>query len=85
MSELTRDEVLAAVHPIDDATVAEIIATGINHDELVQACRFYAKDRVARSPADVPPGRVGRVVSILERTEAEVKESWLGEFGSTLQ
>ena len=85
MSELTRDEVLAAVHPIDDATVAEIIATGISHDELVEACHFYAKDRAAKTPEDVPPGRVGRVVSILERAEAEVKQSWLGEFGSTLQ
>ena len=85
MSELTRDEVLAAVHPVDDATVAEIIATGINHDELVQACHFYAKDRIARTPQDVPRGRIGQVVSILERAEAEVKESWLGEFGSTLQ
>src|SRR6266404_7330630 len=85
MSDLTRDEVLAAVHPINDATIAEIIATGVDHDELVQACRFYAKDRTARTPEDVPHGRVGRVVSILERAEAEVKESWLGEFGSTLQ
>jgi hypothetical protein len=58
-----------------------------NHrdDELLQACRFYARDRAARTPEDVPRGRVGRVVSILERAEAEVKESWLGEFGSTLQ
>lgn len=85
MSELTRDDVLAAVHPIDDATVAEIIATGIDRDELVKACHFYAKDRAARTPAHVPSGRIGRVVSILERVEAEVKESWLGEFGSTLQ
>jgi hypothetical protein len=85
MSDLTRDEILAAVHPIDDATVAEIIATGINHTDLVKACHFYANDRARRSPSDVPPGRIGRVVSILERAEAEVRESWLGEFGSTLQ
>jgi formylmethanofuran:tetrahydromethanopterin formyltransferase len=85
MSDLTRDEVLAAVHPVDDATIAEIIATGVDRDELVQACRFYAKDRTVRTPEDVPRGRVGRVVSILERAEAEVKESWLREFGSTLQ
>ena len=39
MSDLTRDEVLAAVHPIDDATIAEIIATGVTHDELVH--RFH--------------------------------------------
>ena len=85
MSELTRDEVLAAVHPIDDATVAEIIATGIDHADLVKACHFYAKDRANSSPSDVPPGRIGRVVSILERADAEVNGSWLGEFGSTLQ
>jgi hypothetical protein len=85
MSELTRDDVLAAVHPINDATIAEIIATGVSHDELVQACHFYAKDRAAKTPSVVPSGRVGRVVSILERTEAEVKESWLGEFGSRFQ
>jgi hypothetical protein len=85
MSELSRDEVLAAVHPIDDATVAEIIATGIDHDELVKACHFYAKDRAKRSPGHIPEGRIGRVVAILERAEAEVKESWLGEFGSHLQ
>ena len=85
MSELTRDEVLAAVHPIDDATVAEIIGTGITHDELVVACHLYARDRNAKTPGDAPPGRVGRVVSILERAEAEVNVSWLGEFGSTLQ
>jgi hypothetical protein len=84
MSELSRDEVLAAVHPIDDATIAEIIATGADHDELVKACHFYAKDRARKSPQDVPPGRVGRVVSILERAEVEVHESWLGEFGSLL-
>jgi len=85
MSELDRDQVLAAVHPIDDATVAEIIATGITHDELVRACHLFAKERHLKAPNEVPPGRIGRVVAILERIGAEVKESWLGEFGSTLE
>jgi hypothetical protein len=57
MSDLTPDEVRVAVHPIDDVTVAEIIATGVNHDELVQACHFFA----------------------------EVRESWLSEYGSHLE
>lgn len=82
MSELTRDQILAAVHPIDDAVVAEIIATGANHDELVEACHIFAKERKLRSPHDVPKGRVGHVVAILERIQCEVKESWLGEFGT---
>jgi hypothetical protein len=85
MSELTRDEILAAIHPIDDAVVAEIIATGANHDELVEACHFFAKERKSKTTHDVPEGRVGRVVTILERIGPEVRESWLGEFGSRYQ
>ena len=85
MSELTPDEIRAAVHPIDDAVVAEIIATGATHDELVEACHFFAKERKSKTTHDVPEGRVGRVVTILERIGPEVKESWLGEFGSALQ
>jgi hypothetical protein len=85
MSDLTPDEVRVAVHPIDDVTVAEIIATGVNHDELVQACHFFAKEQKSDIRHDVPPGRIGRVVSILERVEVEVRESWLGEYGSHLE
>ena len=71
MSELTPDEIRAAVHPIDDAVVAEIIATGATHDELVEACHFFAKEQKSKTIHDVPDGRVGR--------------SWLGEFGSRFQ
>jgi hypothetical protein len=85
MSELTADEVRAAVHPVDDAVVAEIIATGATHDELVEACHIFAREQKRWSTGDVPPGRVGRVVSILERIGLEVKESWLGEYGTRFQ
>ncbi len=85
MSELTPDEVRAAVHPIDDAIVAEIIATGATHDELGEACHIFARERKKWGTDDVPPGRVGRVVSILERIGPEVRESWLGEFGTRYQ
>ncbi len=86
MSELTPDEIRAAVHPIDDAVVAEIIATGVNHDELVEACHFFARGPEEQDHLmTCRRGRVGRVVSILERIGPEVKESWLGEFGSRFQ
>jgi hypothetical protein len=85
MSELSRDEVVAAIHPINDATVAEIIGTGATHEELVRACHIFAKDRKSKTRHEIPEGRVGRVVSILERVDAEVRETWLGEFGSTLR
>jgi hypothetical protein len=84
MSELTRDQVLAHAHPLDDATIAEIIGTGATLAELKHACAFYAKDKKLHRHADVPGGRVGRVVSLLERANATVHDSLLGEAGSTL-
>lgn len=84
MSELTRDQVLALAHPLDDATVAKIIATGVTPAEFRQACDFYVKDKKAHKHADVPTGRVGNVISLLERAGATVQDSVLGQAGSTL-
>ncbi len=84
MSNLTRDQVLAHAHPLDDATVAEIIATGATEKEFKRACAFYAKDKKKHRHADVPVGRVGDVISILERVGASVHDTLLGEAGSTL-
>jgi hypothetical protein len=84
MSELTRDEVVAVVHPIDDTTVAEIIATGVTKEELAQACKFVAREFKRHEHRDVPLGRVGRVISILERVGARPR-SVFGEGGSALQ
>ncbi|MFO1098552.1 MAG: hypothetical protein U1E81_09920 [Xanthobacteraceae bacterium] len=84
MSELTRDAVVAAVHPIDDATVAEIIATGVTEAELAQACAFVAREFKTHAHRDVPMGRIGQVISILERVGARPR-SPLGEAGSTME
>jgi hypothetical protein len=84
MSTLTRDDVLAHAHPLDDATVAEIIATGANKREYKRACVFYAREKKNHAHSDVPVGRVGDVISILERAGAAVHDSLLGEAGSTL-
>ncbi len=84
MPKLTRDQVLAHAHPLDDATIAEIIATGASETELKRACAFSASDRKSHSHADVPVGTVGAVISILERAGASVHDSILGEAGSTL-
>lgn len=85
MSELTRDEVTALVHPLDDATIGEIIATGVTRDELKQACTFFQKEKKQHAHRDIPLGRVGRVISILERVGASVREAPLGEGGSALE
>lgn len=85
MSELTRDEVVAAVHPIDDATVAEIIATGATRAELHKACHFVAREFKTHEHRDFAVGTVGRVISILERIGAKPRGSPLGEAGSTME
>jgi hypothetical protein len=84
MSQLNRDQVVAHVHPLDDATIAEIIATGATLSDLKRACAFYVRDRDTHAHGDVPTGRIGDVISILERAGATVQTTILGEAGSTL-
>lgn len=86
MSELTRDQVVSAVHPVDDATVAEIIATGASEADLATACAFVAREFRAHEGREVPVGTIGQVISILERVGARpLRGSPLGEAGSTLE
>lgn len=65
---LTRNDVLAALGPIDDLLVAEIIAMGATADELAQARAWTADDLIAASKP-LPSDRVGQVIQILERVE----------------
>lgn len=86
MSELTRDQVVSAVHPVDDAIVAEIIATGASEADLAVACAFVAREFRSHEGRDVPVGTIGQVISILERVGARpLRGSPLGEAGSTME
>ena len=67
MAELSRDEVIALLGPLSDVIVAEIIATGINKDELAMARARVVSDRKAHDPAALEPGRFAKAVEILER------------------
>jgi hypothetical protein len=68
MSELSRNEVVAILGPLSDAIVAEIIATGIDKEELVAARARVVRDRKAHDPGPpLEPGRFAQVVEILER------------------
>lgn len=82
MSELSRDDVVAAVGPISDAAIAEIIATGISQEGLMAARARVIADRTSHThgPA-LEPNAFGRVVDILERLH---KSGGLGESGSTM-
>ena len=67
MAELSRDEVIALLGPLSDVVVAEIIATGINKDELAAARARVVSDRKTHDPAPLEPGHFAKVVEILER------------------
>jgi len=81
MSELSHDEVVEILGPVNDALVAQIIATGITKEGLVAAHDRVIRDRKAHNPgAELDPGGYARVVDILERSRG-----LLGEGGSTLE
>ncbi|HET7253095.1 MAG: hypothetical protein ACXU9D_09910 [Xanthobacteraceae bacterium] len=81
MSELSHDEVVEILGPVNDALVAQIIATGITKEGLVAAHDRVIRDRKAHNPgAELDPGAYARVVDILERSRG-----LLGEGGSTLE
>jgi hypothetical protein len=84
MSELSRDEVVAILgRKLSDAVVAEIIATGVNKDELAAARDRALRDRKAHDPGPrLEPGRFAHAVEILERLHGG---GILGEGGSTLE
>jgi hypothetical protein len=68
MPELSRDDVVAALGPLDDTVVAEIIATGITSDGLAAAHARVVEDGKRHDPGPpLEPGPVARVIEILER------------------
>lgn len=70
MTDLSRDDVIAALGPIDDEVIEDLIATGITPVQLAEARVWVAMDRVLTEVgADRrhPVGEVGRAVAILQQ------------------
>ena len=84
MSELSKAEVVELLGPkLDDAVIAEIVATGITKDELKMARHRVVSDQKAHKPGpSLDPGHISHVVDILERLH---QGGLLGEAGSTLE
>jgi hypothetical protein len=75
MKRVTHDEIIKAVGPIDDVTIAEIIGTGATVDELAEAQAWIANDEpLMNAGKPLPNGRVGELVEILSELEAEEDE-----------
>jgi hypothetical protein len=75
MRRLTRDDVIKAVGPADDVTIAEIIGTGATVDELAEAQAWIANDEpLINAGKPLPSGRVGELIEILSELEPEEDE-----------
>ncbi len=86
MMGLTRQDVIAALGPVDDLVVAEIIATGITASELAQARAWIANDEaLVNAGHALPSGRVGRVIEVLERIESQPETGAAEDVGSVLE
>jgi hypothetical protein len=75
MRRVTRDDVIKAVGPADDVTIAEIIGTDATVDELAEAQAWIANDEpLINAGKPLPSGRVGELIEILSELEASEED-----------
>ena len=79
MKRVTRDDVIKAIGPVDDVTIAEIIGIGAMADELAEAQAWIVNDDpLLNAGKPLPSGRVRELIDILaelEPSEDEDKEA----------
>lgn len=76
MSAVTRTDIVAALGPVDELVIAEIIGLGATCDELAEATAWISNDEVLMNRGQpLARGRVSRLVEII----AALKETELDE------
>jgi len=72
---LSRTDVIAALGPVDDILIAQVIASGASPQELAEAKAWLANDEpLFNSGRPLAGGRVGQLVEILSRVTEEEDE-----------
>jgi hypothetical protein len=75
MRRVIRDDVVKALGPADDVTIAQIIGTAATVEELAEAQAWIANDEpLMNAGKPLPSGRVGELVEILTELEASEDE-----------
>jgi hypothetical protein len=76
MTPLTREDMAAALGPVDEIVVAEIIGMGASAEELAEARAWIVNDEAfLNSGKSLASGRVRRLVDILATIEEEERET----------
>lgn len=72
MTRLTRDDVVKALGPADDVTIAEIIGTGATAEELAEAQAWTINDDpLLNAGKPLPTGRVRELIDFLAELEPD--------------
>ena len=72
MKTLTRDDIVAALRPVDDTVVAQILAMKTTPEELAEAQAWMTSDdALIDAGRPLPSGRVASLVEILETIAQE--------------
>ena len=75
MKRVTRDEVIKAVGPADEVTIAEIIGTGATVNELAEAQAWIVNDEpLMNDGRPLASGRVRELIDILAEFESSEDE-----------
>jgi len=78
MTPLERKDVIAALGPVDDLTVAKIIGMNATAEELAKAqARVTNDEALINAGQHLAEGRVGRLVEILASIKEEAEEDTL--------
>jgi len=68
---VTREDVVRAVGPVDDVTLAKIIGSGATLEELAEAQAWTVNDEpLINEGRPLPSGRVGELIDILSELAA---------------
>jgi hypothetical protein len=75
MASLTQGDVIAALGPVDDLIVAEIIGMNATAEEFAKAQAWVTNDEALINTGEhLAEGRVGRLVEILAAIKEEAEE-----------
>ncbi len=70
MTQLTREEIIHIIGAVDDGIVIDIIKTGANSAELIEAFNWLSEDDImSETVRREPRGVVAELIEILRRDE----------------
>jgi hypothetical protein len=70
--QMTRDDIVSVLGPVEDILVAELQATGASVEELREAFGWFNSDEAFMSDGrPLPHSRILEIISLLEANSAE--------------